>query len=175
MLIHLLIVLSQDGKVQELQIPVEMEHFRMKGGSYKITEKKDMSVRLYHKGNRVVDLTGRIQLTLMVPCARCLERIPVPFDIEFEYELDLKKTEEERADELDEMDFLSGLEVDADKLAYNEILVNWPIRVLCKEDCQGICSHCGVNLNKGTCNCDTHELDPRMAAIRDIFSKFKEV
>ncbi|HAJ39913.1 MAG TPA: DNA-binding protein, partial [Lachnospiraceae bacterium] len=44
-----------------------------------------------------------------------------------------------------------------------------------KEDCKGICSICGKNLNHGTCDCDHTDLDPRMAQIRDIFNKFKEV
>ena len=44
-----------------------------------------------------------------------------------------------------------------------------------KDDCKGICSRCGANLNIQTCDCDTTGLDPRMAAIKDIFSKFKEV
>ena len=61
------------------------------------------------------------------------------------------------------------------ELVYSEILVNWPLRVLCKEDCKGICSICGKNLNHGTCDCDHTDLDPRMAQIRDIFNKFKEV
>ena len=60
-------------------------------------------------------------------------------------------------------------------LIRNELLVQWPIRVLCKDDCKGICSRCGANLNVQTCDCDTAVPDPRMAAIRDIFSKFKEV
>lgn len=175
MLINLLSILSQDGKEQELQIPLEMDVFQKQGETYKIAEKEDMKIRLVHKGNKVVELDGILKLVILIPCARCLEPVAIPFDVEFDYELDLKQTEEERTADLDEQDFLSGLEVDAEKLAYNEILVNWPIRVLCKEDCQGICSHCGVNLNKETCECDTHELDPRMAAIRDIFSKFKEV
>ena len=175
MLINLLSILSQDGKEQELQIPLEMDTFQNRGESYQIAEKEDLHVHLIHKGNKLVEMTGDVKLVVMIPCARCLEPVTVPFDIEFEYELDMKKTEEERMADLDEMDFLSGLEIDVEKLVYNEILVNWPIRVLCKDDCQGICSHCGGNLNKETCECDTHELDPRMAAIRDIFSKFKEV
>lgn len=175
MLINLLNVLSQEGKEQELQIPIEMESFQNRGDVCKISEKNDLNLHLVNKGDKLVDMTGDVALTVMIPCARCLEPMAVPFDIQIEYELDLKKTEAEREAELDEMDFLSGLDIDIEKLVYNEILINWPIRVLCKDDCQGICSHCGVNLNKETCECDTHELDPRMAAIRDIFSKFKEV
>ena len=78
-------------------------------------------------------------------------------------------------EEMEETDYLIGFELDVDKLVYAEILVNWPMKVLCKEDCKGICKVCGMNLNKGTCDCRRTELDPRMAAIQDIFSKFKEV
>ena len=56
-----------------------------------------------------------------------------------------------------------------------EILMNWPMQVLCKEDCKGLCPSCGANLNLTTCDCDSTDLDPRMAKIRDVFSKFKEV
>ena len=71
--------------------------------------------------------------------------------------------------------YIHGYDLDVDELVYSEILVNWPLRVLCKEDCKGICSICGKNLNHGTCDCDHTDLDPRMAQIRDIFNKFKEV
>ena len=175
MLINLLSILSQDGKEETLVIPIEMESFRNGRNKYVISKKEDLHVKLVNKGNKQVNLTGSTSLSVLIPCGRCLEPVEISFDIEFEYEIDMKQTDEERKENLDEMSWLKGLEIDAEKLAYNEILLNWPIRVLCKEDCQGICSHCGVNLNKQTCDCDTSELDPRMAAIKDIFSKFKEV
>ena len=175
MLIRLFNVLSQDGKEESLSIPVEMETYRFQGKEYRIAEKNPLNLHLLHKGNRVVELTGSTEMKIQLPCARCLEVVDVPFDLSFEYELDLKQTTEERETDLNETSFLEETNLDTEQLVSNEILVNWPIRVLCKEDCQGICSHCGVNLNHGTCDCDTSELDPRMAAIRDIFSKFKEV
>lgn len=175
MLISLLNVLSQDGKEEDVKVPVEMEVFHNQGEDFPIAEKKDLAVHLYHKGDRQVTLTGSTDMNIMIPCARCLEPVAIPFSIRFEYELDLNQTEEERTAKLDEQTYLHGTELDVEQLVYNEILINWPIRVLCKEDCQGICSHCGVNRNRETCDCDTHELDPRMAAIKDIFSKFKEV
>ena len=78
-------------------------------------------------------------------------------------------------DEMEENDYLIGLDLDIDKLIYGEILVNWPMKVLCNDDCRGICKVCGMNLNKGDCDCQRTELDPRMAAIQDVFNKFKEV
>ena len=54
-------------------------------------------------------------------------------------------------------------------LVYDELLSGWPMKVLCREDCRGICSRCGANLNKGPCGCKEEPKDLRMAAIRDIF------
>ena len=49
------------------------------------------------------------------------------------------------------------------------------MKVLCSEDCKGICNVCGQNLNEGTCDCEDTGLDPRMSVIRDVFKNFKEV
>ena len=88
---------------------------------------------------------------------------------------DLNLSEEEREEKEEDSSFVEGDELDVEELVRNELIVQWPIRVLCKDDCKGICSRCGANLNIQTCDCDTTGLDPRMAAIKDIFSKFKEV
>ena len=81
----------------------------------------------------------------------------------------------ERVQDLDENAYLTGMDLDVDRLVYLEVLMSWPLKVLCREDCKGICSRCGKNLNKGSCGCAEEPKDPRMAAISDIFSKFKEV
>ena len=80
-----------------------------------------------------------------------------------------------KTSETDEYPYLSGYELDTDVLIGNEILVNWPVKILCKEDCKGICPKCGRDLNQGDCGCDTFEPDPRMAVLKDIFIANKEV
>ena len=77
--------------------------------------------------------------------------------------------------DLDESNYLTGMDLDVDRLVYLEVLMSWPLKVLCRDDCKGICSQCGKNLNDGPCGCAEEPKDPRMAAISDIFSKFKEV
>ena len=87
----------------------------------------------------------------------------------------------EDADEMDEGSafepdyYLQGYNLDVDKLLFGEALLNWPSRVLCKEDCKGLCPVCGQNLNHGDCGCERKALDPQMSKVLDIFSKFKEV
>ena len=99
--------------------------------------------------------------------------VTIPYDID--RKLDMKQTDKERVENLDENDYLTGMDLDVDRLVYLEVLMSWPLKVLCKEDCKGICSRCGKNLNEGPCGCAEKPKDPRMAAISDIFSKFKEV
>ena len=87
----------------------------------------------------------------------------------------MKQSDSDRVKNLDENDYLTGMDLDVDRLVYLEVLMSWPLKVLCKDDCKGICSQCGKNLNKGPCGCTEEPKDPRMAAISDIFRKFKEV
>ncbi len=75
---------------------------------------------------------------------------------------------------MDDQNFMDGFSLDVDALVHDEILMNWPAKILCKDDCKGICPVCGQNLNEGECGCDTFVPDPRMAVIQDIF-KNKEV
>ena len=140
-------VLKDDGKILRVDADFGPDTFEMKLGKYPITRKTPVSLVLTNKGKRNLLIQGRMDLTILIPCGRCL----------------------------DECAYIHGYDLDVDELVYSEILVNWPLRVLCKEDCKGICSICGKNLNHGTCDCDHTDLDPRMAQIRDIFNKFKEV
>ena len=87
----------------------------------------------------------------------------------------MNKTDEQRALDLDDEGYLNKTVFDSEVFIYNEILVNLPMKVLCRTDCKGICNRCGANLNMGSCKCDKTELDPRMSKILDVFNQFKEV
>ncbi|MCM1466564.1 MAG: DUF177 domain-containing protein, partial [Alistipes sp.] len=119
-------------------------------------------------------VTGSGEVTLDIPCARCLDGVEYTISYEIERELDFN--EADGSDErLEEMSYIDGYHLDAEKLVCSEILINMPLRVLCSEDCKGLCFKCGANRNKGECGCDREQLDPRMSVIQDIFKNFKEV
>ena len=92
-----------------------------------------------------------------------------------ETEADFNETEEERVEDLNEISYIDGYDLDVDRMVNEEILLGFPMKVLCQEDCKGICKVCGANLNQGECGCDRTEPDPRMSVIRDIFNNVKEV
>lgn len=172
MLIHLTGVSSAEGKVTETQVEMESSFFKSPLGEFEIIEKTPVKLTLSNIGIQKVQIKGTCKLTIRIPCDRCLDPVPTILDLSFTHEADLEKTEDELRNELEEKDFIEGFNLNVDKLLFNEILMNWPLKVLCKEDCKGICKKCGQNLNEGACDCDTVELDPRMAAIKDIFSQY---
>lgn len=175
MLINLSELISKEGKVVEKQASVEMTDFKAQIGTFPILEKQPFQLKITNIGKDKLTIEGKVDLSLLIPCDRCLEDVKTEFQLEIFREIDMKLSEEDRMKELEDNNFISGYDLDIDKLVYTEILVNWPMKILCNENCKGICNRCGTNLNYGACDCDTTVLDPRMAVIRDIFENYKEV
>lgn len=175
MLINLSELFPVEGKSKLYTVPLEMTQFHSAAGDYEIVEKEPVVLTITNEGNKVLTVKGKAVLSLEIPCARCLEPVKVPFELEIDQELDMNRTSKEREEALDEQFYISGYNLDVDELVGNEITLNLPIRILCKEDCKGICNRCGTNLNRGTCDCEGSSLDPRMSVIQDIFKQLKEV
>jgi uncharacterized protein len=162
-------VLSCEEKVLKRTISTGLTVFDSTLGSFPLTENEPLELTITNIGSDKLRIEGSVKLTAKIPCDRCLTEVDTPMELVFDKEVDMKQTAEGRIEDLDETDFVIGYNLDVDKLIYSEILVNWPMKTLCSEDCKGICRKCGTNLNHGACSCDTVELDPRMAVIAEIF------
>ena len=174
MIIDISNVVKSINKEVSKEVSIELSSFESRLGDFPILQKSPVVLTITNQENKTLFIRGSVDVTLSIPCGRCLEEVPTQICFDIDKKLDI--TDGALGDdEMEETDYLIGFELDVDKLVYAEILVNWPMKVLCKEDCEGICKVCGANLNKGDCGCQRTELDPRMAAIQDIFSKFKEV
>lgn len=175
MTINLSEIMSVKGQVKNIQAPFQLKSLTFENMEYTVVSSTPINLTLSHIGERKVKIQGETKVSLLIPCNRCLKEVVVPFDIEFNKEFDFRTSDEDRIKELDETNYLSEYDLDLDLLIYNEILLDFPMKVLCQEDCKGICSNCGANRNNESCDCKENDLDPRMAAIQDIFNKFKEV
>ena len=173
MLINLTDVLSCEEKVVKRTVETEFQSFDSSLGSFPLTEEEPLNLTLTNLGGDKLLVEGEQKFVAKIPCDRCLTETEVPIEIFFSKEIDMKQSAEGRIDDLDETDFINGYNLDTAKLVYGELLVNWPMKILCKPDCKGICRKCGKNLNDGPCGCDTVELDPRMAVIAEIFKNSK--
>ena len=175
MQIHLAEISECDGKTEKYSLPFEMPAVTYQGSSYEVADSTPIELTIENTGNHVLKIYGKTDITVILPCDRCLEDVHTVIPLTFEQKLDMKQTAEDRIKDLDESSYLNGTDLDMDRMVYLELLMNWPHKILCKEDCKGLCATCGKNLNFGKCGCKEEPKDPRMAAISDIFSKFKEV
>lgn len=172
MLVNLSDALTLQGKTEQLEVQTESDSFDGVYGSFDITEKSPVSLTAWNTGDGKAEVEGNVRLTFATQCDRCLADVLTVLDIKFDRTVTSPDAETE--DE-DSRQFMDGYQLDVDALVQNEILVNWPVKILCKEDCRGICPKCGQNLNMGECGCDTFVPDPRMAVLKDIFESNKEV
>ena len=174
MLINLSELFTCEGKKKEYTAETTLSSVQFGGDTYRILKADPFCLTIESRTRRKFFMSGQLTVTLEAPCARCLE--PVSFDctLTFDRDFELKK-ETDSEGGLDEEPYLEGYNLDVDQLVCNELLLSLPMRVLCREDCKGICNRCGANLNYQTCTCDTRSLDPRMSVIQEIFNQFKEV
>lgn len=174
MIIDISQVLNNEDKCECYTLSFEQDVFESGLGSFPISHKTPLSLKICNIENRKVEISGEMELTLSATCDRCLCDVSVPIQIQFQREFPIEEKQLVVQD-IEDTDYIIGTSLDTNELAKSEILLHWPMKILCKDDCKGLCSKCGADLNYEECGCDRTVLDPRMAAIQDIFNKFKEV
>ena len=157
---------------------VEQEHFTFRGEFSVPTEegnsaacRTDVEGTVVRRGGRFF-LEARVGSAIRLECSRCLEE----FDLKITTGFDLVFHREERArlpEGMDEDDFV--LLTDTLESRYDifprvreSILLELPIRFLCDEECKGLCSICGANLNESQCGCAEKEPDPRWQGLKKL-------
>ena len=174
MLVNVTDVFASEGKVISKEIPFERTVIVHEGSGFPVKDSSAVSLKLSNTAQGKALVEARLKLTVAVPCDRCLNEVEDPLDLNISREV--CAPDRAGADELEEQDaFMEGYSLNIDSLIDNEITTSWPMKVLCRPDCKGLCPVCGKDLNTGACGCDTFVPDPRMAAIMDVFNANKEV
>lgn len=123
-------------------------------------------------GNKVF-VNGHVDARAAVECDRCLQPVELPVSADFTLDY-ITGTDYESSPvaELTEAEMsvsvFDGRSIDVDEIVKEQILLAVPIRMLCRDDCKGICPECGIDRNTGECQCVTDDIDPRWAALRNL-------
>ncbi len=114
-------------------------------------------------------MTLSVTLPYIALCARCAKEVEGEFAIDFERTV-VPEGMVEDAEEKEE-DFVvaeNGM-LDIDEQLSEILLLDFPTRVLCSEDCKGLCHKCGKDLNEGECGCSKTEINPAFAKLLSMF------
>jgi uncharacterized protein len=144
------------GPIQEFELEVEITA-PLQANVFLLPQKKGCFIQ----GR----LTGRVSM----PCCRCAEPAEILLDSKFHILESL-----EQKDELDKLgpEFLRSraglLELNLGGLLWEQFVLSLPVKHICRQDCQGICPGCGLNLNQAQCQCKSAQGDPRLELFRNL-------
>jgi len=138
----------------------------------RLTEPATVKGKVRLSGNEVF-VNGHIDTRAQVECDRCLQQIELPVSADFALEyITGSDYESSNLAELTEdamaVSVFDGETIDVDEIVKEQIVLAVPTRVLCREDCKGICPQCGIDKNTGECQCVTDDIDPRWAALKNL-------
>ena len=116
-----------------------------------------------------ISVRGKIGFLAVARCSRCLSDVSVDTNLEVNLILSPSETEkkEEAGGDID-YETYQGRTIDLNDYMREQVNLSLPYKVVCTEDCRGLCSGCGQNLNEQQCGCETHQEDSRFAVLKDI-------
>ena len=111
--------------------------------------------------------------TVILECARCLKPFEYIFNTEFMEDFVSVDSVQEREDPecLHNEDFINSYsdnKIDLHDFIRDNIILSIPMNAVCDENCLGICSVCGADLNKDSCACSITNLDPRWEKLKQL-------
>lgn len=166
MLLDLSQIIDRPGESVPYSVAVDLSDLRY-GNSHPVSEPVRAEGTVRNTAG-VLMMKGSIETCIHGVCDRCARE----FDREVSFPIDVVLvTELQNEENEDEWVFpLEGDSADLDDIVRTVFVLNLDSKLLCKEDCKGLCCRCGKNLNDGPCNCQK-ELDPRFAALQQLLEK----
>lgn len=112
----------------------------------------------------LITLDADVELEVVFDCDRCNKSTSRVLTYHFEHILVLSLSEESGDEYIEAPDY--NLEIE--NLLRDDIFLDFPAKLLCRDDCKGLCQRCGKNLNDGECGCNKDEIDPRLAVLKAL-------
>lgn len=132
-------------------------------GEYPFKTPIEVTANLSNRAGMVV-LTTHATVRFETGCARCTKGVVLDIPIDTE---NYVVTEYENQDD-NSMILAEDYMIDLDEIAEFAVITSAPMKVLCKDDCKGLCPKCGKDLNEGKCDCPEKEPDPRLAILKNL-------
>ncbi|MBC8535103.1 YceD family protein [Feifania hominis] len=166
MLLDISRVLKTEGERLGFRYELDLSGCEAAIGEYPFTEPVEVSGSVENRAS-TVRLSMSIRGVCHTRCDRCLRELSEPLDLTYENYVVTQLNEEDN----DTLLLIENNTVDLDDLTVTHIILNLPMKHLCREDCKGLCPTCGKDLNDGPCACDHRSIDPRLAVLKELLKE----
>lgn len=154
-------VLKNEGTSLNFDSTVELGRLEYLGSVFEFSEPVRVAGSVRSIGG-TLELRGTLTGRYVSACCRCGKTVEGGLDIVID-----ETVNSETEDYDPECFAINGVTLDISGLINSLVWENLPMRPLCREDCKGLCSICGQDLNEKVCNCDHRVYDPRLAILRE--------
>ena len=123
------------------------------------------------------EVQGTFRTSVRLPCSRCLKDFDTPLASDFELTytkevpglMDVFEDEdiELRVEEIG-MIYFKGEEINLQQGIQEQVVMAFPLQLLCDKNCKGLCPKCGSNLNRGDCGCKREPVSNKFAALKNL-------
>ena len=162
MIIDLKKVFVNDGLTLPLEYELDMSDVEF-SGQFPLKKPVKLVGSVSNKAS-LVGLEAEISYEFDAPCDRCGVDTVIQHTVKIEKSL----ASSIEGEESDTIITVPDMKFDLDEFIYSETVMSLPMKHICHEDCKGICSKCGKNLNDGKCDCPEKEIDPRLAKLAEL-------
>lgn len=131
---------------------------------FEVVLKSPLKIRgTAYYGGEIVSVIGNISGIISAQCSRCLVMFDYPMDVDFDEKFSKSTSEDESYP-------ITDNSIDLTDMVIENLIVSMPLKPLCSEECKGLCLNCGSNLNESKCDCETDDINPKFAALKDLFT-----
>lgn len=154
------------GTLEEPQWLVNLPELWSESSEIKLLSKIGIDLEVT-KVLKEVTVIGNIRLSIETPCSRCVEAVKIDLNPLVSLVLSPGDKLSGEDDDLEHETYQDD-EVDLSNYLREQVAISLPIKVICNDDCKGLCTVCGTNLNLEDCECDKEQVDPRFAVLKNL-------
>ena len=137
-------------------------------------------IRIALRAQRIgdmVEIDADIETSVRLPCSRCLQPFEIPLKSRFALTYRHRATDgiadtEPQEVELSAEDmgivYFQGEKINLKDAIQEQVVMEFPLRPLCKLDCKGLCPKCGADLNEDPCDCEQRPTSDKFAALKNL-------
>ncbi|MDE5582265.1 MAG: DUF177 domain-containing protein [Ruminococcus sp.] len=149
--INLKQIFNITGESKDIEYSVSMEELSVLK-NYSFASPVDIKGRIFNRAG-VVYLDYSVSFTLLSLCDRCLKEFERNYNFDFQH-IVVRTVSNDN----DEYIVADGESIELNDIAFTDLILQLPSKMLCKEDCKGLCMRCGCDLNESVCDCFNSEL-----------------